>query len=788
MGGRCADDWHLYPEHEAVLIGTQDMLLSRALNRGYGCARGRWPMEYAQLHHDALWVLDEVQLMGVGLATSCQLQAFRKRFYDRGFRPAASWWMSATLQPSWLATLDHRPAVEQLAEDCLRIPAAARKGALWAVEKPCSVAEIPQAKDKKLQTWGAQLLALHNESQAGPHGRVTLAIANTVDRAVALYKYLHKQLTKAKGAPELRLVHSRFRGHERASWRTSFLNRDACSPTADRIVVATQVVEAGVDMSATTLVTELAPWSSLVQRFGRAARYGGSAKIVVVDRKLDAKSSAPYEAPELAAARRALDKLTDVSPRSLEAFEERLESDEPELLAELYLYAPDHILTPEEYDDLFDTGPDLTGADIDISRFIREGDERDVLVFWDTLAAEQPPPITRQPSRNELCRVPVKQAKAWLFQGSKRLHRAYCWDYLEGAWVPLQSDHVYPGQTILVDATAGGYNPTVGFDSKSKKTVSVVDSDSDNAPTLNELADRSDRSQGDEGLSETDDGFRTIATHGAEVAAYARELAAGLDLPTTLCDALDMAGRAHDLGKAHPAFQHAIKDGLDNRVDLAKAPNPSWRRGANIFGPRRGFRHELASTLALFEWLHRIDPHHPALLGPHRQLVELDVLAPTLPAPEERLPTTEPLHSELAQLDAAAFNLVAYLVCCHHGKVRATWQATPHDLDTHRPTSHPQLAIEGVPLRGICEGDRLPEIDYSGPPGTRLPSLQLHLDPATTGLSGRYGQSWTERTLALRSQYGPHALAYLETLLRVADIRASAQIRTADPLLAEALR
>lgn len=35
MGGADSGDWHLHPEHPAVLIGTQDMLLSRALNRGY---------------------------------------------------------------------------------------------------------------------------------------------------------------------------------------------------------------------------------------------------------------------------------------------------------------------------------------------------------------------------------------------------------------------------------------------------------------------------------------------------------------------------------------------------------------------------------------------------------------------------------------------------------------------------------------------------------------------------------------------------------------------------------
>lgn len=44
MGGIDPDEWHLYPERPAVLVGTQDMLLSRALNRGYGAGRARWPV------------------------------------------------------------------------------------------------------------------------------------------------------------------------------------------------------------------------------------------------------------------------------------------------------------------------------------------------------------------------------------------------------------------------------------------------------------------------------------------------------------------------------------------------------------------------------------------------------------------------------------------------------------------------------------------------------------------------------------------------------------------------
>jgi hypothetical protein len=32
MGGEDAGEWDTYPEEKAILIGTQDMLLSRALN------------------------------------------------------------------------------------------------------------------------------------------------------------------------------------------------------------------------------------------------------------------------------------------------------------------------------------------------------------------------------------------------------------------------------------------------------------------------------------------------------------------------------------------------------------------------------------------------------------------------------------------------------------------------------------------------------------------------------------------------------------------------------------
>lgn len=39
MGGEEATEWDVSPERMVILLGTQDMLLSRALNRGYGMSR-----------------------------------------------------------------------------------------------------------------------------------------------------------------------------------------------------------------------------------------------------------------------------------------------------------------------------------------------------------------------------------------------------------------------------------------------------------------------------------------------------------------------------------------------------------------------------------------------------------------------------------------------------------------------------------------------------------------------------------------------------------------------------
>jgi CRISPR-associated endonuclease/helicase Cas3 len=135
MGGEDAGEWFLYPEESAIVIGTQDMLLSRALNWGYSSGRARWPVEFGLLSHDALWVMDEVQLMDVGLATSAQLQAFRDKDQDKHLRPCHTWWMSATLQPEWLRSVDTAAVYDEWIKAPCVIPPKARRGGVWEVSK-----------------------------------------------------------------------------------------------------------------------------------------------------------------------------------------------------------------------------------------------------------------------------------------------------------------------------------------------------------------------------------------------------------------------------------------------------------------------------------------------------------------------------------------------------------------------------------------------------------------------------------------------------------------------------
>jgi len=84
-------------------------------------------------------------------------------------------------------------------------------------------------------------------------------------------------------------------------------------------------------------------------------------------------------------------------------------------------------------------------------------------------------------------------------------------------------------------------------------------------------------------------------------------------------------------------------------------------------------------------------------------------------------------------------------------------------------------------IRGIREGDQLPSVMLV-PETVAVPQVTLTLSPSKIGLSEQTGISWRERCLGLLDRHGPAGLAFLESILRAADVRAS-RLKTNDPAL-----
>lgn len=569
MGGQAGElrgvpAWIRDPDRPTILVGTQDLLVSAALMRGYGVTRYRWPVDFALLHNDALWVFDEVQLTGATLATSAQIEAFRRRFATA--RPCRTLWMSATLDPGWLRTVDFVPTDGPRHHDLSAVDLESA-APLWQARKSLCLADVSADAIGTKDGLPAYAAAVAGQAcvLAKP-GQTTLVFLNTVGRAQAVYHALGDR----PAGPERLLVHSRFRMADRARLMARLAETP---PVVGRIVVATQALEAGVDLTSSTLLTEIAPWSSLVQRFGRCNRYGEcneeGAKILWID--LPDAAARPYEPQDLAEARDKLAGLSACGP------------------ADLTVIAPSKIahgavIRARDFLDLFDTDPDLSGHDIDIALYVRDADDTDVRIFWRPVDGPAPSEAVSAPSPAELCPAPIAGAKALL---DRKGVRAWRWDTLLRAWRCARAGDIFPGVVLWFDADTGGYDRETGFDAASRQSVPVVEGAGD--------AERD--------MSDDDDALTTkvrvsLVKHSAHVRDQAARLAESLQLSRADRDLLVEAGLWHDLGKAHEAFVAMTTSALGNGAvpPLAKWPKAKDQPQPHV--KRKFFRHELASALA----------------------------------------------------------------------------------------------------------------------------------------------------------------------------------------------
>lgn len=699
MGGEREEEWILYPERECVVVGTQDMLLSRALNRGYAQSRYAWPRSFGLLNNDCLWVFDEVQLMSNALTTSAQLQGLRER-YGTAIQ-CSSMWMSATLDPAWFDVPDFSPEGEGvLSVDVTDLEIPQIRARVEAVKKlSCLTVLNGDAKDARVLAGG--VLGAHRQ------GTQTLVVLNTVERARAVYDQISRQLKKIKDLPptDVVLVHSRFRRQDKDRLEREI--GEVSKAGGGRILVSTQVVEAGVNMTCATLFTELAPWPSIVQRLGRCNRFGEEPEAHAFWLDLPDKQYLPYEQDQMETARATL--------RALEG-----KSASPSVLAGLDVGMPiprtHFILRARDLEGLFDTSPDLSGDDTDVSRFIREGDLLDASVFWrdfDDPAGEE------RPRREELCPVPVRELRSRLDND----FRAWTWDYMDGVWRETAKGSIYPGSIVMLKASGGGYSPDIGWDPRGKEPVMVTAVEPD-LVGLEGVADDS---------GSHDKGYRwvTLEEHSSDTLEEARSICTALECNDGdwINEALCLAAALHDAGKASNMFQTAL-------ASLGKEPPPEgggpWAKapggGGRIRYGRDYFRHELAGALAL-------------LSG-----AALD---------------------DLAVLEARERDLVLYLVASHHGRVRMSIRPVPGESG---PGDGRRFAL------GVWDGDELPAVKL----GKGVFVTGARLDLSCMELGSLDGRSWSDRAALLVSSehLGPFRLGYLEALLRAADARASIRERS----------
>lgn len=735
MGGVDTSGWLDSPEKPSVIVGTQDMLLSRALMRGYASSRATWPMEFALLHEDAQWVFDEVQLMGAGRATSAQLEAFRRTEAARAARegnpvgrPSRSLWISATLDPTWLRTVDHEtPQPEETVHVEPSAESDSRLASLTQATKELYRSEAVPSSSTSGDIKAYVGALADSILDAHRPGRMTIAIVNRVLRAQDLYKAIEKRIGKpGPSTPGLALVHSRFRPGD----RRREMDRVIGSGDKNLIVVATQAIEAGVDVSAAVMFTELAPWASMVQRFGRLNRYAeygadDPAKVywvdllgnVVDDDKRADDLARPYEVRDLLEARDRLAGLTDVAPINLPP-----PGDEQ---------ASRRVIRRKDLRDLFDTDPDLTGFDVDVSPYIRDAEDTDVRVFWRDLSEQSHEPP--RPMSEELCAVPIGAAASWIKKVRKKHGDAVFvsdpqWQRADGkagaaplGWKRLTEDP-WPGLTLLADIKAGGYDERTGFTGEIKNTPTEIGDPTSTAASG--TAEGESEGHGEDRKSEIGRPV-TLATHQRNVVRRAEELCEALGIDPETRRVVLHAARWHDVGKAHDVFQYTMRRGLNsegsaNTELLAKTVKSNLRHN------RAYFRHELASALAF-------------------------------------------LAHEGWSRDA---DLTAYLIAAHHGKVRLNLRALPRE-------SGPKERERGGTrfARGIWDGDELPPVELEG--DERWNGGELNLSVMELGWNTETRESWTERTRDLLTRFGPFRLAWLETLLRIADWRASAQEREA---------
>ena len=252
-----------------VVFATIDQTLSGFLGVPLSLPNRLANVLYGSVLSGAL-VFDEVHLLEADKSLTTALHLLKQSPWPVLIMTAT---MSTTLRRDLCALLDAEDIV--VGDDDLPHIRSQRD-----TVKHVSVSEMP----------------LNGQALVDRLGDRTLVLCNTVDRAQKVYDDLRTALASDSDAPEVMLLHSRFLPNDRTEKESRLQGWFGKSSAGRYVLVSTQVVEAGLDISCDTLHTEASPADSFLQRIGRSARFEGEdeARVYVYPADAEGKTGRLY--------------------------------------------------------------------------------------------------------------------------------------------------------------------------------------------------------------------------------------------------------------------------------------------------------------------------------------------------------------------------------------------------------------------------------------------------------------------------------------------------------------
>lgn len=299
------DDWARTPSQPTVLCSTVDQIGSRLLFRGYGVSDSMKPVHAGLIGSDCLILLDEAHLA----------EAFRQTLEWAQRYRSAKWRQSSYSAPFSVALLTATPgaAAENpfgLEQDDRTHPVLARR---LDASKRTKLVKV-DTEDTRQQRFVTEVKQALEDAEE--RFRAVGVVVNRVARARALFEKLRAELNEEQADLMLLIGPARPAQREQVAKLLDPIRTGADDARAalgkPLVIVATQTIEAGVDIDLDALFTEAAPLDALRQRFGRLNRNGRkiiapSSVIVAINEEVGARSSDPVYGEAMREAWKALD-------------------------------------------------------------------------------------------------------------------------------------------------------------------------------------------------------------------------------------------------------------------------------------------------------------------------------------------------------------------------------------------------------------------------------------------------------------------------------------------------